>query len=64
LRFRYGGDKGHETGAAKEFSDEDSGVALSFGGFYPLNTWPEDAILAATFPEHTAAIATHFLLRL
>ena len=36
-------------------------MSLSVGGFYPLDTWPEDAVLAATFSEHTAAIATHSL---
>ena len=60
LRFRYGGDKGHETGTAEEFSHEDGGLALSIGAFYPLNTWPEDTILAATFSEHTATVAAHF----
>jgi hypothetical protein len=59
LRIRNSGDKGHETSTAEEFSDEDGGVALSIGGFNPLNTWPEDTILAATFPENTATIAAH-----
>jgi hypothetical protein len=59
LRFGYGGDEGHKTGAAEELSDEDGGVALSFGGFDPLDTWTEDAILAAAFSKDATAIATH-----
>lgn len=59
LGFRDGGDEGHEAGAAEEFGDEDGGVALRLRALDPLQTWPENTGLAATFSKHSASVATH-----
>lgn len=59
LGFGYGGDEGHEAGAAEELGYEDGGVALCFGGFDPLQTRTQDAGLAAAFAENSAAVAAH-----
>ncbi|KAL0921780.1 hypothetical protein M5K25_008888 [Dendrobium thyrsiflorum] len=37
---RDGGDEGHETGAAKELSNKDRGVALCFRTLDPLKARP------------------------
>ena len=36
LGFRDVGNEGHEVGTAKEFGNEDSGMALCFGRIDPL----------------------------
>ena len=53
------GNEGHEAGAAKEFGDEDSGVALGFGGFDPLQTRSQNTGLAASLSKNAAPVATH-----
>lgn len=59
LRFRDGGDEGHEAGAAEELSDEDSSVTLSFGGVNPLQTRAKNTGFAAALTKNTATVATH-----
>jgi len=66
LIFWNVGNEGHEAGTAEEFGDEDSGVALSLGGFDPLQTRAQHTGLAASLSKNAAPVATHayFLLLL
>lgn len=57
--MRDGGDEGHETSAAEELGDEDSSVALGFGGVDPLQARAKNTGLAAALSENAATVATH-----
>lgn len=57
--FRDSGNEGHESSTAKKLSDKDGGVALGFSGFDPLQTWPKNTVLTASFSKDSTTIATH-----
>lgn len=59
LRFGDGGDEGKEVAAAKELGEEESGVALGFGGVDRLQARPQYARLAAPLSENAASVAAH-----
>lgn len=54
-----GGDEGEEVAAAEELGEEQRGVALGLRRVDPVQGGPQHARLAATFPEHSAAVAAH-----
>lgn len=59
LIFWNVGNEGHEVSTAKEFGNEDSGMALSFGGFDPLQTRTQHTGFATSLSKNSAAVATH-----
>jgi hypothetical protein len=54
-----GVDEIQEAGAAIELGEEDSGVSLGLGALDPVQARSNAAALAASFPQHSASIATH-----
>jgi hypothetical protein len=52
-------DEIQEAGAAVELGKEDGGVSLGLRALDPLQARSDAAGLAASFPEHSASIATH-----
>jgi hypothetical protein len=52
-------DEIHEASTAVELGKEDGGVTLGLGALDPLQARSNAAALAASFPQHTASIATH-----
>ncbi|KAG0451148.1 hypothetical protein HPP92_026571 [Vanilla planifolia] len=59
VRIRDGRDEGHEAGAAKELGYEDGGMSLRLRTLDPLQAWPKDTGIAASFTENSATIAAH-----
>jgi hypothetical protein len=55
-------DELHETSTPEEFGDEQSGIALWFGGFDPLQAWAQNAAFATAFAQHSASIAAHIVV--
>lgn len=59
LGFGDGGDEGEEVAAAEELGEEESGVALGFGGVDPVQARPQYACLAASLSQYSASVAAH-----
>ena len=58
-KFGHGGDSGEKGGAAEEFGDEKSGVALSHRTIDPHKTASQNAGIAASFSKNSTSVAAH-----
>lgn len=59
MGFGNGRDEGHESCSTEELGDEDGGVGLGLSGVDPLEAGSENARLAASLSENSAAVTTH-----